>query len=286
VGARFQKVSARSIAQTVHAAHRVSGWKTAAQGRRHQQITLANVDVGGQKRQSQPGAVATAHGNGLQACAVHFNRNAMIRIGDQDGARVPVRHLQHLAQHAVRIDQRLAAVDAFATPLVERDLVAVRVLVDVDDLGDQHFFVQRFAGRQQYPQPFVLGLDGLQTLQARLQPEQGALQLVVLGFERLATLQAFGDEAGAHRGLRHPHQRRQRGGHALAHGDQVIALMVGEHQPHRQQHQQQRGQAQATDADLSGVGIDVVTVHAGRRVRTGRWTDSCPSRAPGLQSKL
>ena len=66
----------------------------------------------------------------------------------------------------------------------------------------------------------------------------------------------------------------------------VIALVVGEHQPHRQQHQQQRGQAQATDADLSGVGIDVVTVHAGRRVRTGRWTDSCPSRAPGLQSKL
>jgi hypothetical protein len=96
-----------------------------------------------------------------------------------------------LAEHAVGVDQRLAAVDAVARALVERDLVAVGVLADGDDLGDQHLVLDAGGRGQQFADAAVLGLQRRHLLQARREQQLLLLELAVLALQRLAGVEMF-----------------------------------------------------------------------------------------------
>jgi hypothetical protein len=137
VGDSFHEVFARSVLDVVNLADRIARGKAAAERRRHEQVADFHIRIAGQKWQLQTLAVTKTERDGLQAGAIDFNWNAVIRIGDQQRLRSAGTYFNHLAHDASRVDQGLTTIDLVVAAFVERNLVTIRVLADRDDFSNE-----------------------------------------------------------------------------------------------------------------------------------------------------
>ena len=168
------------------AADRVTRREHTAEAGRDEQVALLDVLVVRQVRQPQQAAVAGTDCDRAQAVAVDADRHRGIRVGDQHrlGRERPDSH--GLADDALRVDQRLADVHAVDETAVQVEALAVRIEIDRENLGDQRAATDPRLAVEQLAQPRVLGLERCEALEPELGIEPLALELLVLGDERLA----------------------------------------------------------------------------------------------------
>ena len=162
-----------------HGRHRIAFREAAAEARGDQQIANLDVGVARQVAQLQLVQLATAGGDGAQIVAQHPHRDAVAGVGDEQDSAGGGTHVQHLADHPLIVDHRLAVIDAIQRPLVDQHLMAEGVGIHRQQLGHHLAGLLVHRRTEQFAQPLVLMLQLIQLEQAGAQGEQ--LLLLLLG---------------------------------------------------------------------------------------------------------
>gem|GEM_PF-3743229 len=144
IGDGFHEVFACRVLDVVDLAYRITRRETAAQRRRDEQVAYLDVRIAGQERKFQALAITKTERDGLQSGAIDLDGNAMVRISNQQRLRSAWAYFDNLAHDAGGVDQCLATINLFVAALVESDLMAIRVLADRNDFGNQYVVLQVF----------------------------------------------------------------------------------------------------------------------------------------------
>jgi ribosomal protein L21E len=123
--------------------------------------------------------------------------------------------------------------------------VAVRVLVDADDLRDQDVLVEALGGGQQFADALVLRFQRYQLLQPGFEDQLLLAQLTVLGQQGFAAAQLVGGVAGTARQAGQPDHRRQGQRGTVTQAGQAVAVAVGKDQRQRTEKEGQCSEPQA-----------------------------------------
>ena len=224
-----------------HRSDRIAARKPSAHPGGHQHIADFHILVVGNVRQFQFLEVAGAQRQGANSGTVDLDRQGMVGVGDQNRRGREGIGPDDLADDALLVEYRLADVDAVLAAPIEQDVMAVRIEIHRQQLGDQHPLRRVDRRFQQGAQPTIFRFQGGQLLQLDVEKHLLLAQPGVFFQQGGAAGEILAQPALDIRGqTRQVMQWINRGRQYVAHPVQRVIAMVHRHRDDGQRHPQSK----------------------------------------------